>query len=773
MTPQWFRNYGLILLSTGALLVASSPWLRAYQGNAIILVLATACLAAVLIPTISTRVYGLRLRWSVLISLVTYTLFTLLVVLHNPFGFIGLYQGLFYGTSHLLSMTLPVSQPLWLFVPAVTFPWIAGAVIGESLNRTNRVNVASFTALTLFVVSFAVTASVRTTLLFEALLLGVLVATIAFFGTPSGRLRDDQEQTSDQASHRDLDRAKLITGAVTLFALVLGLSLVVPQIPRMKTSPKSPERATPIENLSPISPTVAIAQLRGLHSTGSTEKTLFEMKVTNSFNGYVTLADLVTYNGDDWSLDQNFRASGGTISVSTGLTPPTSQQLSQSYEVVNAPPLPWMPFVSTPRSFRNISAQFDQATGMLIPTSPLVDGQQYSIVSSQSPFTLLSLPSSQLNNLSIGGLVSAEETALPQVLNQTQQNNLVTLVENKFNLSKSTPFVLLHEVQAYILKHYRTVPTKEYQSASQLSLSSQQSVHDLYGTSAADVEGALFTSTDRVVTPEQVATFMAMLARQLGIPARLATGFRIQRDRQSSVSTGPIRTFDITGAESWSWAEIDTSNFGWMVVDASSSSTGTPENTNTSGSATTTTTSPKQIVSPGASSHSAPAAKPFVVQSKTHSAIVRVFTLIVSIVLAVVAVYFCVLQFIKFRRRRLRRNVGTPNRRTAAAWEEALDTLDESSLRGLQPLTNSEILSQVSEMWSSDIAETASPLAQLASIAVFDPQVTFNEKDVQAAWKLHAEFIRELQRQQSLGAKLNRWTHLATGSFRRRSKFEL
>ena len=59
------------------------------------------------------------------------------------------------------------------------------------------------------------------------------------------------------------------------------------------------------------------------------------------------------------------------------------------------------------------------------------------------------------------------------------------------------------------------------------ALKGQTNPAALAGTSLAQVMNAV--TVDRAATPEQFATFFAVLARYLGVPSRVVTGFRARR----------------------------------------------------------------------------------------------------------------------------------------------------------------------------------------------------------------------------------------------------
>ncbi|MFW8745697.1 transglutaminase-like domain-containing protein, partial [Mesorhizobium japonicum] len=74
---------------------------------------------------------------------------------------------------------------------------------------------------------------------------------------------------------------------------------------------------------------------------------------------------------------------------------------------------------------------------------------------------------------------------------------------------------------------------------------------------AADRISELFTARQMIGDAEQYAVAGALMARQLGFPARVVFGF------------APSQTGDVTvsGADVSAWIEVDTAQYGWVAID--------------------------------------------------------------------------------------------------------------------------------------------------------------------------------------------------------------
>ena len=75
---------------------------------------------------------------------------------------------------------------------------------------------------------------------------------------------------------------------------------------------------------------------------------------------------------------------------------------------------------------------------------------------------------------------------------------------------------------------------------------------------AADRITELFTDPRMIGDAEQYSVAAALMARQLGFPARVVFGF---------VPQGSASTLDVTGADVSAWIEVDTAQYGWVTID--------------------------------------------------------------------------------------------------------------------------------------------------------------------------------------------------------------
>jgi hypothetical protein len=191
----------------------------------------------------------------------------------------------------------------------------------------------------------------------------------------------------------------------------------------------------------------------------------------------------------------------------------------------------------------------------------------------------------------------------------------------------------------------------------------------------ADRIAALLGSDLMVGDGEQYASAMALMARQMGLPARVVLGF-VPTDDQRQGDTVTITAGDVDA-----WVEIAFGGYGWVPFDPTPPRTQTPQQ-----DSTTTPADPQpQVVQPPPAPPepvAAPdddteqpqaqdSAKPTTGTSAWRQ--VAVVAGVVSVPLAVLAAPLLVVVALKARRRRRRRRHGDVVARVAGGWDELLD----------------------------------------------------------------------------------------------------
>jgi hypothetical protein len=278
------------------------------------------------------------------------------------------------------------------------------------------------------------------------------------------------------------------------------------------------------------------------------------------------------------------------------------------------------------------------------------------------------------------------------------------------------------------------------------------------GTSLSGVINAV--TVNRAATPEQFATLYAMVARYVGVPARVVSGFRISPD--SAGRPVPAGTYRVTDRQAWAWVEVPVAGLGWVICDPTPDvSTGQAEPPPDAVSAPATTVPPRQanVVprSQAAGGHAlAPRAHiPVRARSRPSTGLY----VVVGTVTVVLMALFAGPGQAALRRgwRRRRRRSSEPDLLAVGAWLELLDGLDRRGMRPPPGATASEIAEEVGHHFGADLVQRASAVAGVADRAVFSTSPVAADAAVEA-WATSRAVCREvvggLDRRQRLRSAL-------------------
>jgi hypothetical protein len=275
------------------------------------------------------------------------------------------------------------------------------------------------------------------------------------------------------------------------------------------------------------------------------------------------------------------------------------------------------------------------------------------------------------------------------------------------------------------------------------------------GTSFAAVLASIL-GTSRTATPEQYATLVALIARQLNVPARVVTGFRIPtRGGASTIDPG---TYDVTTGDAWTWVEIPIRGQGWVVLDPSPGQASTPHPTHTAGGSR----SPQPTSSP------APASLVTVAPSKGGSAVgpkgrvsghqsVSVLAVVVGVIIALavlILLWIGAALVRKWLRLRRRRRAGDPRRQVVGAWLETLDVLVESGLPDPSALTSAEVAAAAESTFGAEPGAQTRAVGRSANLAIFSPSAPIGADLAEDTWRAHAELRRAVRRRLPLAQRV-------------------
>ena len=246
----------------------------------------------------------------------------------------------------------------------------------------------------------------------------------------------------------------------------------------------------------------------------------------------------------------------------------------------------------------------------------------------------------------------------------------------------------------------------------------------------------LLDAEQMVGDDEQYATAMALMARKLGIPARVVMGFYPDWEDLGSVP----EKIEITGDDVHAWVEIEFDRVGWVPFFP------TPDEDNEPvppQQQPKSTPKPQVLQPPPPPQEPAElppdtAADPQDAEQKeddlwqTVSGLLRVLA-VASLPLVVLFGPLLVILLLKRRRRKQRRTAGGPAQRVAGGWREVLSAAADHGVLLTGRQTRREDAAVLGRAFPSGAA-TTSALARRADAGIFGPGDP-TEAEVQVYWQ--------------------------------------
>ena len=728
---RWLRRYvptgAEAIVASAAVAVAALPWRHAYHLSGVLASLVAAAVAPVLIA------YGMGV-WARQRALVSYAaslvgVLVLLGVVLGPHPS-ALADGIVRGPSHLLTNTLPLSGPRWVVVVPLVLAWITGAVSGELLIRAHNPGPALAVILASFVVSFAGASAAPGDSLGTGAVLVALLASLALIRQSPWR-----SPTATTAT-RDGQPAGRRSAAGGLCAVVLGVALwaVVPSLPGLHNAHNTLTRHPPVSPVLASSPLDAIAGLRD-GDPGAAATSMFQVSTDHPSSGYVALAAFDTYDGDRWTFNRTYLPTGGRIPAAPAGQPAAlGPVLHQRYTITRSFPaaLPFVPFVEHPVSVSGLAADADAASGTIVPVAGGKVGESYSVVSRAPIETLSELP----KDAQIGAGGGAAGIELPAVVSSDLAPTLSYLTTLTHQEPTPTVAFLQSLVATLDSEDKRLLPTQTQGS----------------GTSLAEVVSAV--TVNHAATPEQFATLFATVARSLGVPARVVTGFRLIPTKGTTLPAGRVSA---TNRQAWTWVEIPVAGLGWVVVDPTPTATTTVPipPAQAQASPTTSTTAPAQNAlppSPGVTRAVAPPVNIPLHRRHGLSSWWIVLCAIAGVVAAVGVTFGAVASWRAVRRARRRRAEGAAS--AAGAWMDVLDAMTRAGADPGSATTTQEVIDLVGRSFGPDLMEPVRTVATLADRALFCARSVPDAAATSAGWAAAVEFGQDLRPRLAKGQRL-------------------
>ena len=766
----------LLALCTGSSVAALWPVYR--TEHFVVLLVATIALASTI------AILGSLFRWSAhLVGLAvaaSYLLFgvplavpsaSLFGVFPTAEGIGLLLNGSVTGWKQLVTVTLPVGSFQPLLVPTFIAIMVTHTVSLSIALRTRRRSLGLIGPCVLFLAAIAFGSSAGFLPILNA---GVFVAlaVIWLIGT-----RQSRPGLSGSTGSAPISR-EAATAAVSVVALVLGgglaqAALAPPDGQRTVLRTAVTQRFNPVDRVSPLS------GLRRYHSAPEATAPLLTVRGLPS-GERLRLATLSSYDGVVFSVADTTQQSAtrSFALVPSRIDRSASPGRRVTVEVaVKGYADVWLPTVGALLSvdFPGRSAQprgafyYNEELSTAAVTAKLSRGDRYHLV------TVLPLQpaAEQLGSLRPGGTGAVQSLVVPAGLRVTLERFTAALSET---LPEPSPGTKLQAALAGLR-------TEGYLSPSAVN----GSPRSRSGHSAHRIT-ELLTGKLMIGDAEQYATTAAIMAQQLGFPARVVVGFDPEITPSQIRSEGPVAdaaqsprsaadprsgSITLTGTDFSAWIEVETQQFGWVSLATTPPARPVPE---PQPEAATEVPRPQTVVPPTINPPAEPPDPASVGGAKSDRSdashgptgaevVLRVLAWILFGV-AVAGAPALTIVIAKARRSHLRRRRRPARECAIEAWNDFIDSARDYGYRLPLAATRVEISAVVGAPLSGRLAVWAdfssfapiSPILPNAANATRAPDA-MDEPDADRCWRLVAElrrnFYTDLSRWQRLRARIS------------------
>jgi hypothetical protein len=474
------------------------------------------------------------------------------------------------------------------------------------------------------------------------------------------------------------DRIVLLRGERRIVGLLLvGVALVaLVTIPLSLTTRADPRRNDPAEQTAPIlDPIEATLALRAidppidLHRITSVDGDTLPLRWRT--------AALSNFDGRRWSPALTLRPIGRTLGPVTG--PVVNADIEFLDDSLTLVPLPGAP-VSV-----DAAVETDPERTVVRLTEPPEPGDQVAVVANLAPTT--------------GDLV--EEGVAPRLVDESA-SSLTDLAAGL--AGDGNAIDRLTQLETTMREEF--VLDSEVQGAGL-----QQALIDRF-----------LRDTQRG-TAEQFATAFVLLARSLGIEARVATGFVAGSGDEATLTTNG-EALALTSADAEVWPEVQLSDGQWLAFDPVPTEEATDGAPPPPQPQVQSPAAPQPPIAPPPEPDNETTTPDETATDESTSALSTAITWVVrgsigiSLLLLPFVAAAAVITAVKYRRRRRRLRAALPSERIRGAWASATDVLVDAGLDIRRSATDGQIVGD-GEPLVADAHRDLRRLAALAGAATF------------------------------------------------------
>lgn len=451
-------------------------------------------------------------------------------------------------------------------------------------------------------------------------------------------------------------------------------------------------------------------------------------------DGRIRFATLDAYNGVVYNVAADGAGSSSAFTPIRSNMSPLAEGTTTTVRIdVDALSGVWLPDVGAPREFAfdgpradelRRSAHFNDATGTAVAPEGLHQGDAYTLTT-----VIPQLPSdAALADVPFAALKMPKQTGIPEKIAD---------LASKATADAETPIARARALESWL-------HTDGFFSHGLADDAFSPSGH---GSSRIS---ALFAGDEMIGDDEQYAVAMALMATQLGMPARVVMGWHVNDDE------APTSVFTATGDNLHAWVEIAFEGVGWVPFDPTPSEDNEPNDQTTKPQA-----NPKpQVLQPPPPAQEPADLPPAIAEDRDQEddqasdldwlGPVLFYGGIGLGVLALLAAPFIVMGVIKGIRRARRRGAERAADRISGGWDELVDSAVDLRAPVVPGATRAESAVVVGESFAQPRVAT---LAARADVDVYGPGDPAPE-DVDAFWREVDDIVGEMRGSTSVWQRL-------------------
>ncbi|WP_348787807.1 transglutaminaseTgpA domain-containing protein [Leifsonia sp. NPDC080035] len=672
-------------------------------------------------------------------------------------GLLQLVQGTWLSWKQLVTISVPVGGYQALLVPPFILVLLAIVVTVSIALRSRVPEFAALPPVLLLLAGIVLGPAVTAVPLWQVL--GLLALLLVWqirlrLRRRSAAVRTLREQsglTVESRSERRTTAALTATGAAVMLAgaavVGIGASVLIP--------PASDRQVVRTAVEQPFDPRAYPSPLSGFRSYLQAPKADDPMLSVTGLpaDRRLRIATLDTYDGVTYSVGSAAvtSASGAFTRVPYRLDQSDVRGASASIMVtIRDYRGPWIPGTGQLEQLSFLGADADRLTGAFFyndvtgsaaVTASLRSGDTYTADSVEKPL----LTAAQIATVQPGSDAVPRPTVIPDELQSTLQKYTAGVNGAGAKLSAALKGIA---ADGYI--SHGIGPDEP----------ASRSGH------GADRITELLTDIPMLGDQEQYAVTAALMARQLGFPARVVVGFVAPQD-----ATGVV-TF--TGSDISAWIEVQTTK-GWVTVDPTPPVRPVPPkqpNQPTEISRPQTNVQPPVDDTPQQNQEPPQAQVDTTNPQPPNPVLETLLGVLVAVgwallVLALLASPFLAVVAAKWRRRALRRSAGTSIERIVGGWREFADAAVDHGFDPPPAATRREFAATIG-------GNRAAALARVADRAVFSPLPPTPE-EADSVWRAVDELRGQLDKRDTRWKRLRAAVSLRSlgyrgGSGERKSK---